>query len=105
MRFNWYYYKIKIIDPDYTVYNGYFIDGAGSLYNLVADAGTKDLVQVCQVACNADPQCAVFDLDSLETCNFYASDSLSQLSVHTDTTNTGITYNAYVKSNSYTING
>ena len=102
------YFKIQILDPDYTVYNGYWIEdnsGVGSLYAIAGDAGTKDMVQVCEVACNADSQCAVFDLDSLETCNFYASDALSQLTVHIDTTNTCVTYNAYVKSNSYSING
>ena len=62
-------------------------------------------MQVCQVACNADSQCAVYDVASDGSCNLYGSDALSLLSVYTDTPNTGITYNAYVKSNSYTING
>lgn len=110
MRFNWYYYKINISDPNYTVYNGYFIDDSSantptSIYTIILDTGTKDFVQVCQVACNADSQCAVYEVSSDGTCNLFASDAISQIVVYTNTANTGITYNTYVKSNSYTING
>ena len=69
-----------------------------------ADAGTKDLVQVCQVACDADSQCAVYDVASDRSCSFYTSDAISQLVLYNGVDPT-LTYNAYVKSNSYTING
>ena len=65
------------------------------------DLGMIDIVQVCQVACNADSACGVFDVAVDDRmCSFYKSDEVSQLIV-----NTKFTYNAYVKSNSYTLNG
>ena len=65
------------------------------------DLGTKDIVEICQVACNADSECGVFDIAVDDRiCSFYKSDEVSQLIV-----NTKLAYNAYVKSNSYTLNG
>ena len=84
------------------LYSGVTIDTTNvgtSLYVLVYDAGTKDPVQLCETACNADSQCGAFDYvnDGGYVCQFYTSDATEFV------TSTG--YNTYVKSNTYTING